>query len=92
MDHSPVHPGMMETSVIFEAGHTIAWAFLSAFIYPWEALPGIGGCIAQTGASLSDADYEILPDNVWIHRTATVAKSAHIGSNVIISAGAEIRH
>ena len=82
----------IKTAALFEAGNTIAWEYISSFDYPWEALPGVGGCIAEIGASLDNTEYNILPGGVWIHNTATVAPSAHIGNNVIICANAHVRH
>ena len=77
---------------LFEPGHTIAWDFLSQFTWLWEALPEICAFIREMGASLDTAEYEALPNNVWIHKTATIAPSAHIGNSIIIGAGAEVRH
>jgi len=77
---------------MFEPGRTIAWEYLSGFTWPWEALDGIGKCITEIGVSLDETEYNVLPNDVWIHKTATVAPSAYIGKNIIICAGAEIRH
>jgi len=82
----------LRCSSLFAPGNTLAWEYLSGFEYPWEALPGIGACILKLGARLDPEQYDVLPDNVWIHKTATVAPSAFIGNTVIIGAGAEIRH
>ena len=83
---------MMRTKELFEPGNTIAWGFLSQFEWPWEALPGIGDFITKAGATLDVSEYNALPNDVWIHKTATVAASAYIGKRVIIDADAEIRH
>jgi NDP-sugar pyrophosphorylase family protein len=77
---------------LFAPGHTAAWAYLSRFTYPWEALPGIGRLILELGVALDGAEYEKRGDDAWIHKTAVVAPSAHIGSRVIICAGAQVRH
>ena len=92
MDNVPVHAEMLRTAMIFRSYQTIAREFLARFEWPWEALPHIGGCVLELGASLDPGEYDVLPDNVWIHRTAKVAASAHIGGAVIIGAGAEVRH
>jgi len=83
---------MMRTNELFELGNTIAWGFLSQYEWPWEALPGIGDFIVKTGATLDATEYNALPNDVWIHKTASVAASAYIGKRVIIDADAEIRH
>ena len=77
---------------LFAPGHTAAWDYLSRFTYPWEALPGIGGLILELGAALDEAEYEKRGDDVWIHKTAIVAPTAHIGRRVIIGADTEVRH
>ena len=46
----------------------------------------------EIGSSLDAAEYDILTDEVWVHKTAKVAASAFIGKSVIIGAGAEVRH
>ena len=83
---------MMRISALFEPGHTIAWDFLTRFEWPWEALPEIQGYLPLAGALLDTAEYNVHPNNVWIHKTANVSPTAHIGSSIIIGAGAEVRH
>ena len=92
MDNISAEQRMLLISALFEPGNTIAWGFLSQFSWPWEALPRINSFIAETGAGLDAAEYNKLPDNVWIHKTASVAASAFIGRSVIIDADAEVRH
>jgi len=92
MDNPAVHPGMMRVEELFAPDNTIAWKYLAELVWPWEALTETGRYISELGFSLDTSEYEAHPDNVWIHRTASVAKSAYIGSSVIICAGAEIRH
>ena len=82
----------LTAQALFEPGHTEAWEYLSGFAYPWEALPGILGLILELGNALDTADYEKRGEDVWIHRSAVVAPSAHIGSGVIIGANTEVRH
>jgi len=79
-------------SELFEPGRTAAWAFLSRFTWLWEALPHVGGCIIELGASLDDGEYDARPNNAWVHKTARVAASAFIGESVIIGADTEVRN
>ena len=72
--------------------HSVAWAYLSRFSYPWEALDGLSAYITELGASLPEEDYERREGNVYIARSAKVAPTAYIGGPAIICAGAEIRH
>lgn len=92
MNKNPTHTDMLRVDALFEPGHTVAWEFLSRYTWPWEALPNIGVYITELGASLEMTEYENPRNNVWIHKTATVAPTAFIGSSVIICAGAEVRH
>ena len=92
MDIFAADLSMIGTTALFAPGHTIAWDFLSRFAWPWEALPHIGDCISELGASLDAEEYDSLPNNAWKHKTARVAASAYIGESVIIGAGAEVRH
>jgi len=92
MNDNPKTTDVLRIDELFEPGHTIAWSFLSQFTWPWEALPAISGFISKLGESLDNEEYEIRPNNVWIHKTAKVAPTAFIGKNIIINAGAEVRH
>ena len=81
------------TTQLFAPDHTIAWDFLSRHTYPWEALSGIHDYILELGAVLDMSDeYDKRGETTWVHKTATVAPSAFLGSGVIIDAEAEIRH
>ena len=84
--------GALCVGELFESGHTVAWEFLSQFSHPWEALPGIREFILELGASLDSSNYEQRGGDVWIHKSASVAQSASIGSAVIIGADTEVRH
>jgi NDP-sugar pyrophosphorylase family protein len=72
--------------------HSIAWSYLSQFVYPWEALSGLTEYIRTLGNTLSAEEYERRGDDVWVARTANVAPTAYIGGPCIICEGAEIRH
>jgi len=82
----------MKVSKLFEEGHTIAWQYLTGLEWPWEALSLIHTYIKELGASLDISEYDVMPGNVWIHKTASVAPSAYIGSSVIIGKDSEVRH
>ena len=77
---------------LFEPGHSIAWKHLEQLDRPWEAIPLIGSFIETLITGLDASEYDVRPNNVWIHKTAVVAPSSFIGSNVIIGADTEVRH
>lgn len=76
---------------LFDLTHTRAGSYLAGFIYPWEALAGIGELIRQLGPELGEEFTETAPE-VWVHKTATVAPTAYLGAPCIIGAGTEVRH
>ena len=76
---------------LYDLSHTIAAEYLSGFTYPWEALKGIKEMILALGPSLGE-DYTEVSENVWVHKTATIAPTAYLGAPCIIGAGTEVRH
>ena len=72
--------------------HSIAYAWLAGFTYPWEALAGISDCILAIGATLSEAEYDRIGEDIWVSKRATVAKTASINGPCIIGPEAEVRH
>lgn len=83
---------MLRTEELFDLSHTLAREYLARFRYPWEALPGLKGYIAELSEQLNPAEYIRRGERVWIHNTAVVASSAFIGDNVIIGPESEVRH
>ncbi len=76
---------------LYDLEHTAAGGYLSQFTYPWEALKGIKEMILDLGKTLG-SDYVEVSPQVWVHRTATVAPTAFLGSPCIIGPGTEVRH
>ena len=81
-----------KVSNLFDLDETMAYEMLAGVTYPWEALPLIGMTILELGAKLPEGEYHKVGENVWIHKTASVAPSAYINGPAIIGAGAEVRH
>ncbi len=82
---------MLKTTELFDLEHTLARDFLAQFQYPWQALKGIQDMILTVGANLGD-DFAEMSPNVWVHKTAKLAPTAHIGEPCIIGANTEVRH
>ena len=82
---------MLTIENMYDLSHSQAGSYLAGFTYPWEALSGIKTFILQLGPELGE-DYEEVSANVWVHRTATVAPTAYLGSPCIIGANTEVRH
>ncbi len=82
---------MINIQSLYDLSHTLAKDYLNQFTYPWEALKGIKELILSLGAQLGEEYTEVSPQ-VWVHRSATVAPTAALGSPCIIGAGTEVRH
>ncbi len=83
---------MLKILNLFDLEHSDAKEYLLKFEYPWQALSGIKNMIISLGNTLNTGNYDEISENVWIHKTATVASTAYIGSPCIIGAETEIRH
>lgn len=82
---------MFTTADLFDLNHTLAGSYLSGFSQPWQALAGIHELILTLGPQLGE-DYLERSPSVWVHRTATIAPTAYLGSPCIIGPGTEVRH
>ena len=77
---------------LYDLNETMAKEKKKKYEYPWEVLPHIEEFIKELGKKLNKDEYDQVGENVWIHKTAKVFKSAYIGENCIVGEGAEIRH
>ena len=82
---------MCEIRELYDLSHTFAGAYLSRFVYPWEALKGIKELILSLGENLGE-EYRKVGGDVWIHNSAIVAPTAFIGGPCIVGANSEVRH
>lgn len=82
---------MLKTENLLDLSHTKAKDFLSKFEYPWQALETLGEYITSLCAKLNQDEYDELEDMVWVHKTATVAKTASLTGPCIIGAFTEVR-
>ena len=82
---------MLKISDLYDLTHTLAADYLAGYEYPWQALEGIGNLILTLGPDLGGEYTEVSP-SVWVHKTAKVFPSAHLGAPCIIGANTEVRH
>ena len=61
---------------LYTLDETIAKDIFEGVTYPWEVLPKISRFIVELGNTLSEEEYEKQGENIWIAKTAKVAKSA----------------
>ena len=77
---------------LYNLDETIAKELLQKATYPWEVLPQIKEYIIEIGRKLDKNKYDEIEENIWVAKTAKVAKTAYINGPVIIGENAEIRH
>jgi NDP-sugar pyrophosphorylase family protein len=83
---------LMVTSLYQTKDASRAYDWLCGFVYPWEALSGIGEMICEMGNNLLLEEFDHPRENVWIAKSAKVAPTAWIDGPCIIDQNAEIRH
>lgn len=81
-----------KTQNLFDLNQTIAKDIFENATYPWEVLSKILDFIIELGNTLDPEVFEKRGENIWIAKSAIVAKTASITGPVIIDEGAEIRH
>ena len=81
-----------EIKNLYNLDETIAKDIFEGCLYPWDVLPKIKDFIINLGESLDKEEYEKVGENVWIAKSAKVAKSAYINGPAIIGKNAEVRH
>ena len=82
----------IKTKSLYNLEFTLAAELLESCEYPFEALPKISNFILKLGSTLSSDEFDKIGDNIWISKSAKVAKTASINGPCIIDADAEIRH
>lgn len=82
----------LKINSLLDLAHTESAEVFDGCEYPWEVLSKISDFIIERGKTLSADEYENTDENVWIHKTAKVAKTASITGPCIIESEAEIRH
>lgn len=77
---------------LYNLNETIAHEIFVNKVYPWEVLPEIAEFIVKLGESLDLDEYTRVGENIWIAKSAKVAKTAFINGPAIIGKEAEVRH
>ena len=81
-----------EIKNLYNLNETIAKDIFEGCIYPWEVLPKIKDFIITLGESLNKEEYKKIGENIWIAKSAKIAKTAYINGPAIIGKNAEVRH
>ena len=77
---------------LYNLEETIAKELLEQVTYPWEVLPKIEDFIVNLGKKLDKEKYDEISQNVWVAKSAKIAKTAYIAGPTIIGEEAQIRH
>lgn len=82
---------------LFDFDGTLAKNLLETKQYPWEILSGIGEYILSLGPTLNKKEYKLIrgtdgKKNIWISKTAIIAKDANLYGPLIVGHNTEIRH
>lgn len=75
---------------LYDLNETIAKDLFEGKTYPWEVLPEIGDFVMKLGETLSD-EFDHPEDNIWIHKSVKIAKTATLNGPLIIDADTEVR-
>ena len=82
----------IKTKSLYNLNFTIAAELLESCEYPFEVLPKISNFILELGSTLDSCEFDKIGDDIWVSKSAKVAKTASINGPCIIDADAEIRH
>ncbi len=82
----------LQVQNLYDKTQTIASKLFVDGTYPWEILSQINQFILERGPTLPQEEYDKIGDDIWIAKSATVAKSASINGPAIIDKNTEIRH
>ena len=76
---------------LYTLEETIAKELFEGKTYPWEVLAEIGEFAEKLGKTLSQEEYDCIDGNIWIAKSAKVAKTASITGPAIIGKNTEVR-
>lgn len=76
---------------LFNLNDSLLEEKISAYLYPYEVLPNIKKIIMEMGNTLGD-DYQMIKENVWVHKNSEISDSVEIIGPAIIMENSSIRH
>lgn len=76
---------------MYDLEETIAAELFQGKTYPWEVLADIGDFILKLGPTLPVDEFEHPQEDIWVHKSVTVAKNATLNGPLIIDADTEVR-
>ena len=82
---------MYKIKDLYDLNETIAAELFEGKEYPWEVLADIGDFILKLGDKLPKDEFTKKGDNIWIHKSVTIAPTATLNGPLIIDEGTEER-
>lgn len=82
---------MYKIKDLYDLNETIAAELFEGKEYPWEVLADIGDFILKLGDKLPKDEFIKKGDNIWIHKSVTIAPTATLNGPLIIDEGTEVR-
>lgn len=82
---------MYKIKDLYDLNETIAAELFEGKEYPWEVLADIGDFILELGDKLPKDEFTKKGDNIWIHKSVTIAPTATLNGPLIIDEGTEVR-
>lgn len=82
---------MLEIKDLYDLNETIAKKLFVGKTYPWEVLADIGNFVLEQGKTLSSDEFDHPSEDIWIHKSVTIAKTATLNGPLIIDADTEVR-
>ena len=82
---------MYKIKDLYDLNETMAAELFEGKEYPWEVLADIGDFILKLGDKLPKDEFTKKGDNIWIHKSVTIAPTATLNGPLIIDEGTEVR-
>ena len=82
---------MYKIKDLYDLNETIAAELFEGKEYPWEVLADIGDFILKLGDKLPKDEFTKKGDNIWIHKSVTIAPTATLNGPLIIDGVTEVR-
>ena len=82
---------MYKIKDLYDLNETIAAELFEGKEYPWEVLADIGDFILKLGDKLPKDEFTKKGDNIWIHKSVTIAPTAPLTGPLILDEGTEVR-
>ncbi|MFQ9515635.1 MAG: UDP-N-acetylglucosamine pyrophosphorylase [Eubacterium sp.] len=82
---------MYKIEELYDLNETIAAELFEGKKYPWEVLADIGAFIIKLGSKLPQSEFDHPAEDIWIHKSVTIAETATLNGPLIIDQDTEVR-